>query len=198
MPRRMRSLSSSTRPSTCCCDSGITKPKMVIGKTMIAEKFHRNYLPRTADGGEYEVIPVLRVQMPAEATTRRLYAALGCRTTPQFRDAAANPAETSRYSVAKVWCESGIFRYTYVTLFWNFSPCSSVAPASPPTTSIPARRARKGRALWPSAGVEHRAGRARAAPPRRRYLGARGRPCPALSPHHVVSRPPDPCASPRE
>lgn len=46
------------------------------GKTMIAEKFHRTHPPRTADDGEYEVIPVLRVQMPAEATTRRLYTAL--------------------------------------------------------------------------------------------------------------------------
>jgi len=29
-------------------------------------------------------------------------------------------------------------------------------------------------------------------------LGTRGRPRPALSPRHVVSRPPDPCASPRQ
>ena len=59
-------------------------------------------------------------------------------------------------------------------------------------THRPARRARKGRAFRPSAGVERRAGRARAAPPRRRHLGARGRPRPALSPRHVVSRSPRP------
>ena len=46
------------------------------GKTMITEKFHLTHPPHTADDGEYEVIPVLRVQMPAEATTRRLYSAL--------------------------------------------------------------------------------------------------------------------------
>mgnify|MGYP001273056410 FL=1 len=43
------------------------------GKTMIAEKFHRTHPPRTAANGEHEIIPVLGVQMPAEATSRRLY-----------------------------------------------------------------------------------------------------------------------------
>ena len=46
------------------------------GKTMIAEKFHRAHPQRTADNGEHEVIPVLRIQMPAEATAMRLYTAL--------------------------------------------------------------------------------------------------------------------------
>ncbi len=46
------------------------------GKTMIAEKFHRAHPQRTADDGEHEVIPVLRVQLPAEATALRLYNAL--------------------------------------------------------------------------------------------------------------------------
>ena len=41
------------------------------------------------------------------------------RRKTKFRDTAANPAETGSYSVAKVWCESGIFRYTYATLFWD-------------------------------------------------------------------------------
>ena len=46
------------------------------GKTMIAEKFRRTHPARTADNGEHEVIPVLMVQMPAEATANRLYTVL--------------------------------------------------------------------------------------------------------------------------
>ena len=46
------------------------------GKTMIAEKFRRAHPQRISDDGEHEVIPVLMVQMPAEATANRLYTAL--------------------------------------------------------------------------------------------------------------------------
>lgn len=46
------------------------------GKTMIAEKFHRTHPQRISDDGEHEVIPVLMVQMPAEATASRLHTAL--------------------------------------------------------------------------------------------------------------------------
>ena len=46
------------------------------GKTMIAEKFRRAHPRRIADDGEREVIPVLMVQMPAEATVVRLYSAV--------------------------------------------------------------------------------------------------------------------------
>lgn len=46
------------------------------GKTMIAEKFRRAHPRHTADDGEREIIPVLMVQMPAEATVLRLYSAL--------------------------------------------------------------------------------------------------------------------------
>jgi hypothetical protein len=46
------------------------------GKTMIAEKFRRAHPQRISDDGEHEVIPVLMVQMPAEATPSRFYTAL--------------------------------------------------------------------------------------------------------------------------
>ncbi|HYA39645.1 MAG TPA: TniB family NTP-binding protein [Candidatus Methylomirabilis sp.] len=46
------------------------------GKTMIAEKFRRTHPPYRSEDGEHEVIPVLMVQMPAEATATRLYTAL--------------------------------------------------------------------------------------------------------------------------
>jgi hypothetical protein len=46
------------------------------GKTMIAEKFHRAHPQRVSDDGEHEVIPVLMLQMPAEATANRLHTAL--------------------------------------------------------------------------------------------------------------------------
>ena len=46
------------------------------GKTMIAEKFHRTHPQRISDDGEHEVIPVLMIQMPAEATANRLHTAL--------------------------------------------------------------------------------------------------------------------------
>ena len=46
------------------------------GKTMIAEKFRRAHPQRTSDNGEHEVIPVLMMQMPAEATVTRFYAML--------------------------------------------------------------------------------------------------------------------------
>lgn len=67
------------------------------GKTMIAEKFHRAHPPHTAANGEHEVIPVLRVQMPAEPTTRRLYlellialgAPVGFHSRPDLREALA-------------------------------------------------------------------------------------------------------------
>ena len=46
------------------------------GKTMIAEKFYRAHPQRISDDGEHEVIPVLMLQMPAEATANRLHTAL--------------------------------------------------------------------------------------------------------------------------
>lgn len=46
------------------------------GKTVIAEKFRRLHPQHTADNKEHEIIPVLMVQMPAEATASRLYTAL--------------------------------------------------------------------------------------------------------------------------
>ena len=46
------------------------------GKTMIAEKFHRAHPQRISDDGEHEVIPVLMMQMPADATVNRFYTAL--------------------------------------------------------------------------------------------------------------------------
>lgn len=46
------------------------------GKTMIAEKFRRAHPQRNSDDGKHEVIPVLMVQMPAEASNHRLYTAL--------------------------------------------------------------------------------------------------------------------------
>lgn len=46
------------------------------GKTMIAEKFHRMHPQQISDDGEHEVIPVLMMQMPAEATVNRFYTAL--------------------------------------------------------------------------------------------------------------------------
>jgi hypothetical protein len=46
------------------------------GKTMIAEKFHRTHSQRISEDGEHEVIPVLTVQMPAEATVNRFFTTL--------------------------------------------------------------------------------------------------------------------------
>lgn len=46
------------------------------GKTMIAEKFRRTHPQRISEDGEHEVIPVLTVQMPAEATVNRFFTAL--------------------------------------------------------------------------------------------------------------------------
>lgn len=46
------------------------------GKTMIAEKFRRAHPQLTSDDHEHEVIPVVMVQMPADATANRLYTAL--------------------------------------------------------------------------------------------------------------------------
>jgi len=46
------------------------------GKTMIAEKFHRSHPQHISEDGEHEVIPVLMVQMPAEASANRLHTAL--------------------------------------------------------------------------------------------------------------------------
>ena len=46
------------------------------GKTMIAEKFHRAHPQHISDNGEHEVIPVLVMQMPAEATVNRFYTSL--------------------------------------------------------------------------------------------------------------------------
>jgi hypothetical protein len=43
---------------------------------MIAEKFRRAHPQHIADDGGHEVISVLMVQMPAEATAMRLYTAL--------------------------------------------------------------------------------------------------------------------------
>lgn len=44
------------------------------GKTMIVEKFRRNRLPYEPDDGEYEVMPVLMVQMPSNPIIQRFYA----------------------------------------------------------------------------------------------------------------------------
>ena len=46
------------------------------GKTMIAEKFYRSHPQKISDNGEHEVIPVLMMQMPADATVNRFYTAL--------------------------------------------------------------------------------------------------------------------------
>ncbi|HGU7323924.1 TPA: TniB family NTP-binding protein [Legionella pneumophila] len=46
------------------------------GKTMIAEKFHRMHPQQISDDGEHEIIPVLMMQMPAEATVNRFYTTL--------------------------------------------------------------------------------------------------------------------------
>lgn len=46
------------------------------GKTMIAEKFYRLHHQHISDDGEHEVIPVLMMQMPADATINRFYTAL--------------------------------------------------------------------------------------------------------------------------
>ena len=46
------------------------------GKTMIIEKFRRNHLPYTSENGEYEIIPVLKVQMPSNPSVRRFYAVI--------------------------------------------------------------------------------------------------------------------------
>ncbi len=46
------------------------------GKTMIAEKFYRTHPQKISDDGEHEVIPVLMMQMPADATVNRFYTAL--------------------------------------------------------------------------------------------------------------------------
>ena len=46
------------------------------GKTMIAEKFHRAHPQKMSDDSEHEVIPVLMMQMPADATVNRFYTAL--------------------------------------------------------------------------------------------------------------------------
>ncbi len=60
----------------------IRMPNMLIisptnnGKTMIVEKFRRNHLPYESDDGEYEVIPVLMVQMPSNPTIQRFYATI--------------------------------------------------------------------------------------------------------------------------
>ena len=43
------------------------------GKTMIAEKFKRTHGQRVSDDGEHEIIPIVMMQMPAEATPTRLY-----------------------------------------------------------------------------------------------------------------------------
>lgn len=46
------------------------------GKTMIAEKFVKLHPQRNSDDGNNEIIPVLKVQMPPEATNNRFYTAL--------------------------------------------------------------------------------------------------------------------------
>ncbi len=46
------------------------------GKTMVAEKFRRMHPQHTSADGEHEVMPVLKVQMPAEAAVTRLYSML--------------------------------------------------------------------------------------------------------------------------
>lgn len=46
------------------------------GKTMIAEKFHRLHPQHISEDGEHEIIPVLMMQMPADATVNRFYTAL--------------------------------------------------------------------------------------------------------------------------
>ncbi len=64
-------------------EPGKLRPKNILivgpsnnGKTMIAEKFHRAHPQRMSEDGEHEVIPVLMLQMPAEATANRLHTAL--------------------------------------------------------------------------------------------------------------------------
>ena len=60
----------------------IRMPNMLLisptnnGKTMIIEKFRRSYLPYTSENGEYEIIPVLKVQMPSNPSVRRFYAVI--------------------------------------------------------------------------------------------------------------------------
>jgi len=60
----------------------IRMPNMLLisptnnGKTMIIEKFRRNHLPYTSENGEYEIIPVLKVQMPSNPSVRRFYAVI--------------------------------------------------------------------------------------------------------------------------
>ena len=57
-------------------------PNMLIisptnnGKTMIVEKFRRSHLPYESDDREYEVIPVLMLQMPSDPTIQRFYSAI--------------------------------------------------------------------------------------------------------------------------
>jgi hypothetical protein len=46
------------------------------GKSMIAERFRRMYSPSKSADGERQRIPVVAMQMPSSATTRRFYAAL--------------------------------------------------------------------------------------------------------------------------
>ena len=46
------------------------------GKTRIAEKFVRSHPQRNSDDGNSEIIPVLKVQMPPEATNNRFYTVL--------------------------------------------------------------------------------------------------------------------------
>lgn len=46
------------------------------GKTMIAEKFRRAHPQCVSDNREHEVMPVLMVQMPAEAAISRLFSAI--------------------------------------------------------------------------------------------------------------------------
>ena len=43
---------------------------------MIAEKFKRMHGQQVSDDGEHEIIPVVMMQMPAEATPTRFYNAL--------------------------------------------------------------------------------------------------------------------------
>ncbi|MDQ3232892.1 MAG: TniB family NTP-binding protein [Pseudobdellovibrionaceae bacterium] len=66
------------------------------GKTMIIEKFRRMHPPSVSPGHKYDLIPVVAMQMPAEPTTSRFYAAilntlnmpdLGIRTTTAFEQA---------------------------------------------------------------------------------------------------------------
>lgn len=46
------------------------------GKTRIAEKFVRLHPQKNSDDGNSEIIPVLKVQMPPEATNNRFYTVL--------------------------------------------------------------------------------------------------------------------------